>query len=401
MTIDPLRPPVSSSSAHTASAQTSPRSIDFRFHGKGFEYFKIWIVNILLTVITLGIYSAWAKVRNKQYFYGNTELDGASFSYDAKPIKILKGRMIAMGVIALLSFVSALNPFLAIIVPLAFIPLMPFFIQRALMFNARYSSYRNVRFGFTGTLKAAMMVFVGWPVLLVLIIVVINLLLVVMGLPEDIVGAISMLIYFVVLLPFMFYHFKSYVIANSLYGTSPFRFGARVADFIAVFVLTFGLGLLILLLGAFLVQFLSGSVIGDLGEMLQGDMDPEAMATMFVPLVLTVIFFGAFVAVVPYAFYVAKINNLVFNRSSLADFEFRATFTTLSYARLHFVNTLLTLLTLGLFWPFAKVRTARYKAEHTKVLALTSLDQFVVRQEQEVGALGEAVGDFYDLDFGI
>src|SRR3954471_6399831 len=46
----------------------------FIFSGKGGEYFKIWIVNILLSIVTLGIYSAWAKVRNKQYFYGNTQL---------------------------------------------------------------------------------------------------------------------------------------------------------------------------------------------------------------------------------------------------------------------------------------------------------------------------------------
>ncbi len=32
------------------------------FTGKGSEYFKIWIVNIALSLITLGIYSAWAKV---------------------------------------------------------------------------------------------------------------------------------------------------------------------------------------------------------------------------------------------------------------------------------------------------------------------------------------------------
>src|SRR3990167_1236166 len=150
----------------TLSFQPPVKTLDFRFHGKGFEYFRIWIVNILLSVLTLGIYSAWAKVRNKQYFYGNTELDGASFTYDAQPIKILKGRMIALGFIALLSFISTVNPLLGILIPLAFIPMTPFFIQRSLLFNARYSSYRNVRFGFTGSFKDAMMVFAGWPLII-------------------------------------------------------------------------------------------------------------------------------------------------------------------------------------------------------------------------------------------
>ena len=64
--------------------ETRP-GLPFSFTGKASEYFGIWIVNIILSVITLGIYSAWAKVRNKRYFYGNTKLNGSSFSYLASP----------------------------------------------------------------------------------------------------------------------------------------------------------------------------------------------------------------------------------------------------------------------------------------------------------------------------
>ena len=78
-------------------AQTLP----FRFHGRAGEYFRIWIVNIMLSIVTLGIYSAWAKVRNKRYFYSNTELDGSSFEYLADPVAILKGRLIAVGIFAI------------------------------------------------------------------------------------------------------------------------------------------------------------------------------------------------------------------------------------------------------------------------------------------------------------
>ena len=48
----------------------------FEFTGSGSEYFKIWIVNVLLTIVTLGIYSAWAKVRRLRYFYNNTRFAG-------------------------------------------------------------------------------------------------------------------------------------------------------------------------------------------------------------------------------------------------------------------------------------------------------------------------------------
>lgn len=40
---------------------------EFRFIGTGTQYFGIWIVNLLLSILTLGIYSAWAKVRRQQF----------------------------------------------------------------------------------------------------------------------------------------------------------------------------------------------------------------------------------------------------------------------------------------------------------------------------------------------
>ncbi len=56
------------------------------FTGTGAGYFGIWIVNLLLTIVTLGIYSAWAKVRRLQYFYRHTEIAGSSFDFHGSPI---------------------------------------------------------------------------------------------------------------------------------------------------------------------------------------------------------------------------------------------------------------------------------------------------------------------------
>src|SRR3954470_15403338 len=77
----------------TASAQETRYPIVFS--ATAGEYFRIWIVNLALTILTLGIYSAWAKVRKKRYFYGHTSIDGDTFDYRGNPIAILKGRIIA------------------------------------------------------------------------------------------------------------------------------------------------------------------------------------------------------------------------------------------------------------------------------------------------------------------
>ena len=80
--------------AASSSAPAARVNVPFEFRATGGEYFRIWIVNLLLTIVTLGIYSAWAKVRRLRYFYGSTLLDGHSFEYHAKPLAILKGRLI-------------------------------------------------------------------------------------------------------------------------------------------------------------------------------------------------------------------------------------------------------------------------------------------------------------------
>jgi hypothetical protein len=61
------------------------RELPLRFHGSALEYFKIWIVNLCLTLLTLGIFSAWAKVRKKRYFYSHTTVDGTPFQYLGQP----------------------------------------------------------------------------------------------------------------------------------------------------------------------------------------------------------------------------------------------------------------------------------------------------------------------------
>src|SRR5215470_13047448 len=94
----------------TAPAGAVPKVLVLEFRGRGAEFFRIWIVNLVLSVLTLGIYSAWAKVRTRRYFYGNTRLDGVAFEYHARPIAILKGRLLALGVILGLSLINMRNP---------------------------------------------------------------------------------------------------------------------------------------------------------------------------------------------------------------------------------------------------------------------------------------------------
>src|SRR5678816_4784926 len=76
------------------------------FTGTGAEYFRVWIVNLALTVMTLGVYSACAKVRRLQYFYRHTRLAGSGFDYHGDPIAILKGRIVGLVLFGLYSAIG-------------------------------------------------------------------------------------------------------------------------------------------------------------------------------------------------------------------------------------------------------------------------------------------------------
>jgi hypothetical protein len=73
---------------HGTAALTTYR---FDFTGRSDEYFRIWVVSLFLSVVTLGIYSAWGKVRKKRYLYSHTELDGTGFEFRAAPLAIPQG----------------------------------------------------------------------------------------------------------------------------------------------------------------------------------------------------------------------------------------------------------------------------------------------------------------------
>ena len=78
------------------AAAKSAAPVSLQFTGSAGEYFRIWIVNLCLNVVTLGLYSPWAKVRRKRYFYGSTLLEGSAFEYTGNPVAILKGRLLVL-----------------------------------------------------------------------------------------------------------------------------------------------------------------------------------------------------------------------------------------------------------------------------------------------------------------
>lgn len=97
----------------------------------------------------MGVYSAWATVREHRYFYNHMELDGEKFDYHAQPLQILIGRLLVVAGIVILFFLLKMAPKQGLAVLLLLMALIPWGIIHNWRNNAVMSSYRGVRFNYT------------------------------------------------------------------------------------------------------------------------------------------------------------------------------------------------------------------------------------------------------------
>ncbi len=342
------------------------RHYPFMFTGHGSEYFRIWIVNIALTVVTLGIYSAWAKVRTNRWFYGHTLLDSQPFSYLATPMQILKGRLIAIALLIAYLAADHFAPLFAGMMLIALGLFSPWIIILALRFNARHSAYRGIRFDFSGTVGEAAVVYLLLPLLS----------LITAGLA----------------LPYMGYRQVRFLASNYTYGTTLTRYDGTLKPFWSVYLIAM---LLILIPAGF---FVYGTL--NVGQMAAAGADEEtisnAMAgTFFVTLAifyLTIPIMAGFVK--------ARTANLFYNHTRLDIVGFRSNQRARDIIWIYITNFVLIVLTLGLFIPFALVRLSRYRAEHLKVLA-ADLDHFSAQVHDRSNAVGSEISDLFDMGIGI
>lgn len=333
------------------------RRLAFRFSGEGGEYFRIWIVNILLSIVTLGIYSAWAKVRNNRYFYSNTKIDSHSFSYLANPVTILKGRLLALGVFFVYLLSTAFVPLLELLFLPAFVLLFPWLVCRVMAFRLHNTSFRGVRFGFDGTYGQAFVAFVLWP--------------------------LAMFLTAGILTPLALQRQAKFLVDNSRYGGQRFSGGFSAKNFYRIYLVAMAamVGIVALCVMAGIAVFQTQS------------------------LALPGIFLISLSVVTAYLLMLAYVRvmttNLIYNTTVLDEQRFDCRLETFPLAGIYLTNWLLIIVTLGLAIPWAKVRMARYQAQCLTLVAAGALDQFVAEETKKVAPFGEEIGEAFALDIGL
>jgi uncharacterized membrane protein YjgN (DUF898 family) len=365
------------------AAPATTAGLPFSFHGRAGEYFGIWIVNLLLSIITLGIYSAWAKVRTKRYFYGNTKLDGSAFDYLASPIQILKGRLIMFAFFLAYAVISTIWPIAVLPFIIAIFLLAPWAIVRARAFNAHNSSYRNVRFSYKGKLAEAFQLFVLWPIATLLTL-----------------GGLA---------PYVARRVDRFLMNDASYGKAPVAFDGKTSVYYRIYAIALLLAWPALLLYGGMVAFgifMSMKTIG-LDPVEAEQASAEAMLQIqiwlapFVHWLPILLLIAIPLAIVAWTYLTVARQNYLFNNTKVGPHELRLNLSLARVLWIRFSNLVVIALSFGLMIPWAQIRMARYQIEQMSLLPRGDLDTLVGEQRNKVGAYGDEMGEGMDLDMGL
>ncbi len=306
------------------------------FHGSGGTLLGIHIINALLILVTLGVYYPWAKTRVRRYLFSETGFEGDRFAYHGTGKELLLGLLRAFVVF--------------------FLPIIVLTIVRDQL---------DVDPSIKGV--AAFLV----SVLLFIFI------------PVAMVGA------------------RRYRLSRASWRGIRFSFRGKAWSFILIFIkgyfltgLTFGLYFPVYLTRrqAFMV---SNSYFGN--ERFDFDGRGRELFRAFVlAILLTLPTLG-----LCWIWFLARKRRFFWDHTRFGPAaRFRSTVTGGALLGLYVVNGLLLLLTLGLAWPWVRVRSIRFAFRYLALEGPVDFER-IQQQAQLASATGEGLAGFLDTGFDL
>jgi uncharacterized membrane protein YjgN (DUF898 family) len=332
----------------------------FVFHGEAREYFRIWIVNTLLTLVTLGIYSAWAKVRKRRYLRGNTELMGHRFDYLADPRRILIGNVFVALMFVAYMVVGEVYPAVRIGAVLAGLALLPWVVVRSLAFNAHNTAYRGMRFYSRQTYGMAALTYMGQ--------------------------------WFIILITLGFYYpawvrnRKEFVITSHRLGDAFFRFESSSGPFYSAYLVSGAVVFGVVVMASFVTGLL---------VVQRGGHPPTTwqLAPFFILYGLALFFSKQYLY--------AQLFNHIWSHTQLDGHRFVANLSVSTWLKLQFINLGAIVGTCGLLYPWAVVRSTRYALGSLQFAPDRPIEKISRLSRRDGSAFGETAAEFVGLDFGL
>lgn len=367
--------PAASAAPALPGSWSEPVAITFT--GSGSEYFRIWIVNLLLMLVTLGIYYPWAKARRLRYFHANTHIGAHAFSFHGEGGSMLRGFLLVGLLMIVVGALGEFSPMFGLLLLLPLVAVGPLLLRLSLQFRMTQTRWRGLRFGFDGTLREAVWASAAALAFLFCVLAAPMLEHWSKDQPSSAVAVMTAGVGIVVLclMPFL------PLVHRALLGyrQGHIRYAGQRSSFTAT-------------IGSFYMPIVKCALAGMLvGLLALGLSSPWLMA----PLVLVS-------WVVCLAIWHAGIQNAVWSGTRMPQVVLRSRLDTAQLAWRYFLNGLCLVFTLGLYWPFAAVATARLRLSAVSVSFGPDFERSIAEPVQATdNASGDAAADLAGLDLGL
>ena len=325
----------------------------FRFHGSASEYFGIWMVNMMLTIVTLTLYSPWAKAKRMRYFYGNTQFLNHRFDFIALPSRIFFWRLCALElyIVSLIFIHYAIvgSEFLFLLVCLA----LPWLIRMTLKFRARNSKFGNTRFYFSGNYREA------YSALFIAIAV----------------NILTLFLFF----PIILWLYKRYIFNHLHIGRLSFYLDLSWTKFMAAvyfpILLSFAVALVWIITAVYFHEYLGFNIFT--ASLILGYL---ICLVMIYPLIVSRLF-------------IATWNHVKVGKS-----YFKTTAKAWHYSWIVLSNLLLKICSLGLLTPWAAIRLYQYQIQSLQLFVAAQDSNLEIVLQKEPAAMADELLDLFDFD---
>ncbi|MGZ9030442.1 MAG: YjgN family protein [Burkholderiaceae bacterium] len=349
------------------------------FLGTGAEYSRLWLLNLLLTLVTIGLYSPWAKVSQRRYLASRTVVGGVPFVYLGEPIPILKGRLLAVVLLAIGWAIYSLAPQTQPFVIILAILVAPWFLLQTFAFDSRNFSWRGIRLGYAARYRdaaAAVYPLLVWPIAD-------------LAFRQGAEGTYDLellvpLLAYSLLWPWTVAAVTRLRLGGARYGTASAALDASTHDFYLLYFKGIG--------ATFFALMAIGIIAVAFADRL---LEPDYAA-----LIRAVTLIGATAIALGYAR--GRRFNLALHRLVVGDrIRFRSTLEPRTLARLYLRNALWVTATFGLAGPWRKIRTIEMRARTITVYVADGFETIRPLPSAPRSASGEALAEGLSIDLSL
>jgi uncharacterized membrane protein YjgN (DUF898 family) len=310
-----------------------------RFHGTGGELFVLFLKNGFLTLITLGIYSAWGKAALYRFFFSNTEFAGHRFQFTGTGKEIFLGILKAFLLLgAILAGAFALSVVLTFVMPKAFASaVFVTAIYGGIILLSAYSLFASTRYRLSRARYRGLAFRLE-------------------GSPWEFTQSVILKVLFCILTlglysPVLLHHIKSRLFNQMRYGNLKFAWDAPIKEY-----------WVLCIKGYFLSIFTLG---------------------------------------IYYFFWKPQMYTFIRKHLTLGGQRFQGSFTPGQFAAQVFTNIFLAIVTLGFALPWILVRDVQFRLAHLALENPEILEAAVKAEAQKGGATAESLAGIFDMDVGV